>query len=204
MRIGIFGGTFDPVHYGHLLLAESAREQCRLDEVQFVPAATPPHKQGQAVTPAEARLDMLRLAVGGHETFRVCDSEIRRGGVSYTVDTLADLRQKHPEAELFLLVGADTLVDLPNWREPERVLELAVPVVVGRPGSAEPDYGVLAALVSSDRLATFRQCRVEMPAIGISSRDLRFRAAEGRSLRYQTPRGVEAYISAHGLYKAGR
>jgi nicotinate-nucleotide adenylyltransferase len=201
MRIGIFGGTFDPVHYGHLLLAESAREQCRLDEVRFVPAATPPHKQGQTVTPAEARLDMLRLAVGGHETFTVCDSEIRRGGVSYTVDTLQGLRQEHPNAELFLLVGADTLIDLPNWREPQRVLELAVPVVVGRPGSAEPNYGVLSHLVAPDRLATFGTCRVEMPAMGISSRDLRRRAAEGRSIRYQVPRAVEAFITAHNLYR---
>src|SRR6187455_1376568 len=96
MRIGIFGGTFDPVHYGHLLLAESAREQCRLDEVRFVPAATPPHKQAQGISSAEARLDMLRLAVGGRETFTVCDSEIRRGGVSYTVDTLEALHQAHP------------------------------------------------------------------------------------------------------------
>jgi len=201
MRIGIFGGTFDPVHYGHLLLAESAREQCSLDEVRFVPAATPPHKQGLSLSSPEARLDMLRLAVGGHETFRVCDSEIRRGGVSYTVDTLEGLHTEHPEAELLLLVGADTLVDLPNWREPRRVLELAAPAVVGRPGSAEPDYGVLASLVAPERLAKFREFRVEMPAMGISSRDLRRRAAEGRSIRYQTPRAVEAYIVTHELYK---
>jgi nicotinate-nucleotide adenylyltransferase len=200
MRIGIFGGTFDPVHYGHLLLAECAREQCKLDEVRFMPAATPPHKQGQAVSSTEARLDMLRLAVGGHETFRVCDSEVRRGGVSYTVDTLEALRQEQPEAELFLLVGADTLVDMPNWRGPRRVLELAVPLVVGRPGSVAPDYGVLSALVAPERLATFGQFHVEMPAMGISSRDLRRRAAEGRSLRFQTPRAVEAYIATHSLY----
>jgi nicotinate-nucleotide adenylyltransferase len=201
MRIGIFGGTFDPVHYGHLLLAESAREQCRLDEVRFVPAATPPHKQAQQVSSAEDRLDMLRLAVGGQETFTVCDSEIRRGGVSYTVETLEALHGEKPGAELFLLVGADTLADLPNWRQPERVLELAAPVVVGRPGAVEPDYGVLADLVAADRLSMFRGCRVEMPAMGISSRDLRRRAAEGRSLRYQVPRAVEAYIAAHGLYR---
>ena len=134
MRLGIFGGTFDPVHYGHLLVAESCREQLRLDEVWFLPAAVPPHKQQRELTPGSQRIEMLELAIGGHAAFRVCRYEIDRGGVSYTVDTLAHFRQEHADAEMFFLLGADSLRDLPGWREPVRLCELATPVVVGRVG----------------------------------------------------------------------
>lgn len=202
-RIGIFGGTFDPVHFGHLLLAETCREQARLDEVWFVPAAVPPHKQDQALSPPAVRLEMLRLAVGGHDAFRVADLELLRGGVSYTVDTLAAVHAERPEAELFLLLGADSLVELPTWRDPRRILELARPLTVGRPGTQPPDYDALADLVAPARLETFAACHVEMPLIGIRSRDLRRRAAEGRSLRYQTPRAVERFIETTGLYRPG-
>ena len=122
MRLGIFGGSFDPVHYGHLLLAESCREQCRLDEVWFVPAAAPPHKRSRELTAGQHRIEMLRLAVGGHAAFQVSTLEIERGGLSYTVDTLAEIQQHQPAAELFLLMGADSLVDLPSWREPDNDL----------------------------------------------------------------------------------
>lgn len=201
MRIGIFGGTFDPIHFGHLLLAESCREQLRLDEVWFVPAAIPPHKRDQHLSTPAARTEMLKLAMGGNEAFRVSEIELLREGVSYTVDTLAEVRRQRPEAELFLLVGADTLHDLPNWREPERVCTLAVPTAVCRPGSPEPSYDAVAKLVTRERLAEIQSHRVDMPPIGISSRDLRRRAAEGLSLRYQTPRAVEKYIETHGLYR---
>jgi nicotinate-nucleotide adenylyltransferase len=202
MRIGLLGGTFDPVHYGHLLLAESCREQGRLDEVWFIPAAVPPHKQNQTLSTSAARLEMLRLAVGGHEAFRVSEIELARGGISYTADTLTAIRAERSEAELFLLLGADSLVDLPTWREPRRILELAEPMTVGRPGSAIPNYCVLEGLVDPARLAKFGANHVEMPLVGISSRDLRRRAAEGRSIRYQTPRAVERYIETAGLYRA--
>ncbi|MCE9605930.1 MAG: nicotinate-nucleotide adenylyltransferase [Planctomycetia bacterium] len=201
MRIGIFGGTFDPIHYGHLLLAESCREQCRLDEVWFVPAAIPPHKREQYLSSPAARLQMLHLAIDGNEAFRVSEIELQRDGISYTVDTLAEIKRQRPDAELFLCVGADTLHDLPTWREPERVCALAVPIAVCRPGSGEPNYEAIATLVSPERLALIRAHRVDMPPIGISSRDLRSRAAEGRSLRYQTPRAVEKYSETHGLYR---
>ena len=148
MRLGIFGGTFDPVHLGHLLLAEYCREQCRLDAVWFVPAAEPPHKQRTDLTPAERRAEMLQLAIGGHETFSVCTREIERGGVSYTVDTLSELADEDPARSLFFLLGGDSLADLPRWREPRRICQLAMPVVVTRPGSPEPDYNSLAGLVS--------------------------------------------------------
>lgn len=201
MRLGLFGGTFDPVHYGHLLLAEYCREQCRLDEVWFLPAATPPHKQTRQLAPAAARIDMLALAIGGHESFSVRTIEIERGGVSYTVDTLAELRAGDKERELFFLMGADSLIDLPTWREPARICELAIPVVVRRPGASPPDFSLLAALVSRGRLAEIEAHTVEMPPIGLSSSEIRRRVATGRSIRYQTPRAVEKYIEAQGLYR---
>src|SRR5438552_2607770 len=135
MRLGLLGGTFDPVHYGHLLLAESCRETCRLDAVWFLPAAHPPHKQHYPMTPARQRIEMLELAIGGNEAFAVSALEIERGGVSYTVDTLAALRAEEPQRELFFLMGADMFADLPHWREPRRVCELALPVVAHRAGA---------------------------------------------------------------------
>jgi nicotinate-nucleotide adenylyltransferase len=202
MRLGLFGGSFDPVHYGHLLLAECCREQCRLDEVWFLPAATPPHKQSRVLTPAMQRFEMLELAVGGQEAFKVSRIEVERGGVSYTVDTLDELSRQQPARQLFFLLGADSLDDLPRWREPERICQLAVPVVVSRPGAPAPNYDVLAPLVSPSRLEDIRRHRVEMPQIGLSSRELRNRAAQKLSIHYRTPRAVEMYILAHQLYRA--
>ena len=112
MRLGLYGGSFDPVHYGHLLLAECCREQCRLDAVWFVPAAVPPHKQDATLSPANQRIEMLQLAIGGHESLAVYRGEIERGGVSYTVDTLEQLHREEPQRELFFLMGADSLADV--------------------------------------------------------------------------------------------
>jgi nicotinate-nucleotide adenylyltransferase len=201
MRLGLFGGTFDPVHYGHLLLAECCREQCRLDEVWFLPAATPPHKQSRPLTPATQRIEMLQLAVGGHQPFQVCPLEIERGGVSYTVDTLAELARQEPGRELFFLLGADSLDDLPHWREPARLCQLAVPVAVCRPGAPPPNYDVLAPLVPPERLAEIRRHLVNMPQIGLSSREIRSRIAAGEGIRFRTPRAVEKYIESHQLYR---
>lgn len=201
MRLGILGGSFDPVHYGHLLLAECCREQCSLDRVWFVPAAGPPHKKGAILSSAEHRLAMLRLATAGHEAFEVNTYELDRGGTSYTVDTLRRFRQTNADDELFLLVGADMLADLPNWREAGEVCRLGLPVAVGRSGSPPVDVGCLADIVSPERLEEIGRHRVEMPPIGISGTDLRRRAAAGRSIRFRTPRAVEEYIRAHGLYR---
>jgi nicotinate-nucleotide adenylyltransferase len=201
MRLGIFGGSFDPVHFGHLLLAECCREQGRLDQLWFMPAALSPHKrEGSAASPSQ-RVEMLRLATGGHEEFRVSTLEIDRGGISYTVDTLEALHRDEPEVELFLLMGADSLADLPTWREPGRICELASPLVVRRAGAPEPDHAALAPFVSPDRLEALRRLRIEMPLIDLSASDLRRRAAASQSIRYRTPRAVEKYIEAQGLYK---
>jgi nicotinate-nucleotide adenylyltransferase len=201
-RLGIFGGSFDPVHYGHLLLAECCREQCRLDEVWFLPAAAPPHKLGHDLAPAKARVEMLELAISGHEAFRVSPLEIERGGVSYTVETLRAIRTQEPRAELFLLLGADSLRDLPTWREPAEILALATPAVVSRAGSAEPDFSPLANLVDAARLEVIKSSQIGMSLVELSSTDLRQRAADGRSLRYRTPRAVEKYIETQGLYRS--
>lgn len=202
MRLGILGGSFDPVHYGHLLLAECCREDCSLDQVWLVPTAVSPHKQDQQPAPARARVDMLELAIGGHPQLVVCQIELQRGGVSYTVDTLEAIARQHPDAELFLLMGSDTLNDLPQWRQPARICQLALPVVVGRQGSAQPNWAPLARLVTASRLGDAQGCRVEMPRVELSSREVRRRVAAGRSVRYWTPRAVEQYIQTHQLYQA--
>lgn len=201
MKLGIFGGSFDPIHYGHLLLAESAREQLALDQVWFIPAATAPHKQTKTATSAKQRIEMLELAIAGHAAFHISTIEIDRGGVSYTVDTLQAIKEKQPDAELYLLMGADSLADLLTWREPARICELAWPVVSLRADAPEPDFSTLGHLVNPARLLQMESLRLQMPIIQLSSTDLRARAAEGRSLRYRTPRAVEQYIRAQALYK---
>lgn len=201
MRIGILGGSFDPVHYGHLLLAECCREQCRLDAVWFIPAAVPPHKQQRTLSSASDRVEMLKLAIGGNIAFAVSELEIERGGVSYTVDTLQTLHDENPGYEWFFLMGADSLVDFPTWRNPAQICELAIPAVVRRAGSPEPNDSVLEKLMSTQRLELARQHRIEMPVVELSSTDIRQRVASGRSIRYRTPRAVEKYIETHGLYR---
>jgi len=201
MRLGLFGGSFDPVHFGHLLLAECCVEQRRLDQVWFLPAAVPPHKQGRELTPAEMRIEMLELAIAGHPGFAVGRYEVDRGGVSYTVDTLRHYRQEDPEGELFFLLGTDMFEDLPNWRETATVCELALPIVVRRAGMGEPDFDCLAGIASRERIEQIRQHQVEMPPMGLSSSEIRRRVAAGRSIRFQTPRAVEKYIQTHDVYR---
>src|SRR5437762_9790052 len=201
MRLGLSGGSYDPVHYGHWLLAECCREVLQLYEVWLIPASVPPHKQARELAPGKARFEMLELALGGHEQLRASRLEIDRGGVSYTVETLTAVHEQHPAATIFLLMGADSLRDLPTWREPGRICELSVPAVVRRGGAAEPDFRVLTPLVSVERLTAIRAAQVQMPLIELSSTDLRDRAAAGKSLRYRTPRAVEKYIETHGLYR---
>ena len=200
MRLGIYGGSFDPVHYGHLLLAEVCREQCQLDAVWLVPAAMPPHKQDRVMTPGKLRVEMLQLAIGGSANLIASTVEIDRGGVSYTVETLERIQQQQPAAQLFLLMGADSLHDLPTWREPKRICELAIPVVVRRAGSPPPDFNPLRPLMSADRWDEANRNQVSMPIFDLSSSDLRQRVAEGRSIRFRTPRAVEKFIETHGLY----
>jgi nicotinate-nucleotide adenylyltransferase len=205
MRIGVFGGSFDPVHLGHLIVAESCREQARLDRVLFVPAATQPHKQDRRLAAPHHRVEMLRLATCGHDAFDVSTTEIDRGGVSYTVDTLAALAATHPNDTLCLILGPDALAGLPTWREPERIVAAAEIIAVERESVDD-----IAALVTEPRLAAIlgpthaariAGARVRVPAIGIRSSDLRSAIAAGHSIRYRTPRAVELAIASHGLYR---
>jgi nicotinate-nucleotide adenylyltransferase len=207
MRIGIYGGSFNPVHLGHLIAAECCREQARLDRVLFMPAATPPHKQGQLLADAADRVAMLTLAVGGHEAFAVSTIEVDRGGVSYTVDTLAVLAERHPHDTLALLLGPDALAQFPTWREPRTIADRCELVAVERErlddvAAIARDVG-LADLLGQERLAALIAARVRMPAIGVRASDLRAAVASGTSIRYRTPRAVEAFIMSHGLYRDG-
>ena len=201
MRIGVFGGSFDPVHLGHLLMAEICREHCQLDELRWVPAAVPPHKQNQSRAADTHRVEMLGLAIGAHPSFRVWDIELQRGGVSYTVDTLEALHAERPDDELFFLMGGDSLDDLPNWKTPGRICELATLAVAARSGSSTVQFDVLEEFTTEQRRSDFEDNVVPMPLIEISSSEIRRRVADGLSIRYQTPRAVEAYIEAHGLYR---
>ncbi len=202
MRIGVFGGTFDPVHLGHLILAEQCREQGRLDEVWFVPAASPPHKQGQKLTAFAQRVEMLALAIAGQPAFRIDELEKDRPGPSFTVHTLEEIQRRHPSAELFLPLGSDMLLDLPHWYQPTRILELAGLLVTHRPGWPLPAHADLQAALPLPAVGNLRLQVVDAPLIDIASRDLRRRAAEGRTLRYLVPRVVEVYIHEKRLYQA--
>lgn len=207
MRIGIYGGSFNPVHLGHLIAAECCRDQARLDRVLFMPAATPPHKQGQLLADAADRVAMLTLAVGGHEAFAVSTIEVDRGGMSYTVDTLAALAQRHPHDTLALMLGPDALAQLPTWREPRTIADRCELVAVERErlddvAAIARDAG-LADLLGQERLAALIAARVRMPAIGVRASDLRAAVAAGTSIRYRTPRAVEAFVMSHGLYRDG-
>jgi nicotinate-nucleotide adenylyltransferase len=200
MRIGIFGGTFDPVHVGHLVMAEQCREQGRLDEVWFVPAARPPHKAEHDITPFDRRVEMLSLAIAGHPAFRINELERHRAGPSFTVDTVEELQQQHPGNDLHWILGSDSLYDLPGWRSPARIVELAGLLIVPRPSfPVWPEEQLRGSLKLPN--AALRMLVVHSPLMDVSSRDLRRRAAEGRSLRYLTPRAVECYIEQHHLYR---
>ncbi len=190
MRIGVFGGSFDPIHLAHLILAEQCREQAKLDRVLFVPAFRQPLKGHLHHAKFEQRVEMLQLAIAGYPIFQV--SEVEKGrDPSYTVDTLRSLREQHPGDELFLLVGTDCLPTLPDWYAPEEIAKLATLLVAVRPDSpagVEPP-------------AYFRVQRITMPLIALSSTDLRERVRHGRSIRFLIPRAVECYIEAHKLYR---
>ena len=199
MRLGLFGGTFDPIHLGHLVLAESCREALGLDAVWFVVAGRPPHKRAGRTEVAD-RLEMVRIALAGNSAFDASEIEAHSEGPHYTYRTLEAVARERPGDDLFFLIGLDSLVDLPTWREPGAVLSIASVVAVGRPGVVEPPDKALRAIL--DATPTARPiARVDAPLVEVASRDLRRRVSEGRSIRYLVPRGVEAYIEAHGLYR---
>lgn len=186
MRLGLFGGTFNPIHIGHLVLAESAREQCRLDQVWFVPTAIPPHKPARGMLEGRARLDLVRRAIRGNPSFWASDLELRLGGISYTLRTVTHIRQRHPAAKLFLIVGQDMLSV--RWRGFDELRRLCTFVVAQRPESPS------ARLFPGAR-------RIAMPQLGISSSMIRERLRRGASIRYLVPDAVGRYLAAHRCYR---
>ena len=191
LRLGIFGGTFDPIHLGHLILAELARYLLRLDRVLFVPARIPPHK-GSVPTAPEHRIRMARLAVEGNPHFAVTDLELLRTGPSYTVDTLRALRRESPDAEHYLLMGADSARDLESWKDHEVLLEDSTVVVLDR-------HGVEASGLSPSVRA--RTTQLATPRLEISSSEIRRLVRDGGPIRYLVTEGVESYIRSEGLYR---
>ena len=201
MRLGIFGGTFDPIHLGHLILAEHCREACRLDRVLFIPAGQPPHKSDRQITPGRARLEMVELAIAGNATFAASSIELERVGPSYSADTLAALASEHPDAELFFLIGSDSLADLPQWYQPARIAERAVIVVATRPGVEKLDLAPLRGILGTTATERIERHVVQIPLVQIASSAIRSRVSAGQSIRYLVPRAVECYIETHGLYR---
>lgn len=196
--LGILGGTFDPPHYGHLALAENGRAQLKLDRVLFVPAGQQPLKSGRAITPARHRVAMVEAAIADNPAFAVSRIDLDRPGPHYTVEMLALLRQEHPGAELFFLMGGDSLADFLAWRDPASIARQAVLAVMARPGY-EPD---LAALERSIPHIRERLVWLDAPHLDISASDLRRRARAGLPLRYLVPPPVESYIREHRLYRS--
>ena len=195
--VGLLGGTFDPIHHGHLAIAEEAREALGLERVLFVPAAQPPHKPGRPVTHAADRLAMVRLAVAGNPSFAVSEVEVARGGASYTVETLTTLRGAGIVDPWFIL-SSEALADFPAWREPARILELCRLAVVPRAGYEPLDPAwVEARFPGGAERVTF----LAGPLLPISGSVVRRRAAAGRSVRYLVPDAVAAYIAENRLYQ---
>jgi nicotinate-nucleotide adenylyltransferase len=189
--IGLFGGSFDPIHHGHLLVAQAAVEALGLDRVRFMPARQQPFKVGQHGAGAEERAAMVSLAIAGEPRFALERAELDRAGPSYTVDTLRALREREPNQELVLLIGADAARDLDSWREPDQIPRLARIAAFARPGSSLPDLPYVWRTLT-------------VPAVDISATEIRRRVREGRSVRYWVPDAVASYITAHGLYVDGQ
>lgn len=206
--IGVFGGTFDPIHYGHLRTAFELGQCLALAQVRFVPAGDPPHRE-PPLAPAALRLEMVRAATAGEPTFFVDDREIRRGGRSYTVDTLTELRAELPESPLYLLIGMDALLGLPDWHRWREIFALAHVVVARRPGWQAPAGGALGEILADRGAGDLRELRAApcgriliqpVTQLEIASTDLRRLLVAGRDLRYLVPEAVREIILRTGCY----
>ena len=201
-RVGIYGGSFNPIHLAHLVLAEQAAEILDLDPVIFVPARLPPHKDPGALASAQDRLRMARLAVAGNSRFRVSDIELRRRGRSYTIDTVKAFRKRFGRrAEICFLIGTDTIEELPTWKQVGRLVKLCTFVPLTRPGARRPRISALASAIGKEEARRFLRRVLKMPQLDISASDIRARVSAGRSIRYLVPGKVEAYIRRKGLYQ---
>ena len=192
MRIGIFGGTFNPLHTGHLLVLEYVQDQLQFERVLLIPSANPPHKNDPAILPPKVRLEMISLAVKDDPIYRASDLEMRRPGSSYTVDTLRTVRELHPSAQLSLIIGVDNFLEFDTWKSPDEILDYASLIVMNRPGFSQSDV--------RHRFARDAQF-VNVPLIAISGTEIRMRVKMGKSIRYFVPPAVESYIVERHLYR---
>jgi len=203
IRVGLYGGTFDPIHVGHLIAARAARERLGLDRLIVIPSAHPPHKPVADLTDASHRVAMAKLAVEGESDFEVSDCEVRRTGPSYTIDTVGEFRRRFgPEADLIWLIGADTLGELAGWHRLEDLVEACRIVTLARPGWESPDVEPLRSRLSAAQIDRLCNDRIDTPRIDVSATDIRRRLAEGKSVRWFVPEAVRQYIVGEGLYAA--
>jgi len=201
-RLGLFGGSFDPIHFGHLISARSIAEQLGLSRVVLIPAARPPHKLGARLTDGAHRLAMIRLAVHNDALFEVNDLELRRAGPSYTIDTVQTLQGSLGSGiELHWIIGLDSLPELATWHRISELVDMVRIVTAKRPGSVDPDLTRLRAVLGAPAVERLQTMRVETPAIEISASDIRRRVGAGLSIRYLCPEPVVEYIGIHGLYR---
>lgn len=190
--IGILGGTFDPIHWGHLILAEQASEKFNLDQVIFIPAAKPPHKKGKKISSAKVRLEMVKLALKDNPKFFLSEIELKRSGYSYTVETLTALKKLYPNFELYFLTGSDMLKEIYNWRKPEQIYQLAKIVIAYRPGFDKINF---------KNKFTKKSLFLEIPALDISSTQIREKVKNKKSIKYLVHPEVERYIKEKKLYR---
>jgi len=199
--VALFGGSFDPIHNGHLIVARSVAEQLGASRLVFIPAATPPHKRHNDLAPAEDRLAMVRLAVAGESGWEVSDCELRRDGPSYTIDTVVEFRERlGAETPIAWVIGADTLPELASWYRVEELVELCRIVTAARPGWERPDVAPLRARLAEAQVRRLAGDILDTPRIDIAATDIRRRVREGRSIRYLVPDAVREYIERRRLY----
>jgi len=201
LKIGIMGGSFDPIHLGHLIIAERITEELALDTMLFIPCNIPPHKIAREVAPGRHRLRMVELALKGNPRFRASDMEIARGRVSYSVDTVRGIKEKYGlRADIYFIIGADSLIELPTWREYKKLLSLCTVVTAARPGCNLGAWPVRKGMFTKSEIAKIIDSFTRTPLIEISSTEIRNRCREGRSIRYLVPDAVARYIAAQKLY----
>jgi nicotinate-nucleotide adenylyltransferase len=191
-KIGILGGTFDPIHLGHLILAEQMAGKFRLDEVIFIPSASPPHKDNKKVSSAKDRFKMTELAIENNPLFSISDIELKRKGKSYTVITVHELKKLYPQSELFLLCGSDVLDEIKTWKKPDEIYRLIKVIIGVRPGYNK---------IKKDNKYAKKSIIEEMNGLEVSSTEIRERVKKGKSIRYLVPAKVEEFIRAKGLYR---
>ncbi|CCO07907.1 nicotinate-nucleotide adenylyltransferase [Desulforamulus hydrothermalis] len=197
-KICLMGGTFDPIHYGHLVVAEEVRQKFNLPKVLFIPAARPPHKTDQDITDATHRVNMVRLAVASNPYFAVSTLEVARQGLSYTIDTVRQIKQLYQTEKIYFITGADAVLQIINWKEAAQLLSMCTFIAATRPGYNLNNLQSSLASLPQDIIE--RILPLEVPALSISSSDIRQRVREGRSIKYLLPEAVEAYIFKNRLY----